>query len=178
MTGSVGRIQGKRGGVGRSELFLILCFYDFCCGIHSVPFLVFLFSRNRLSCLRFSIPIHHSSTRISPCIHAHTLVSILLFMGTLSHTSSDMRLYFLYTDIYVFHPVIVSYFYYASSRLSCIYTVASPTIVRNIIIAPTHLRSPTCSLHWFANPTYTYVYHSLRYSSCPYHISYFLIIFI
>ena len=64
------------------------------------PFLCSFFpylSRNSLSCfsgLRFSIPICYSSTGYHHAYMCMLLFSILLFIATLSHTSSDMRLHF------------------------------------------------------------------------------------
>jgi len=87
--------------------FLVCILYTFISSVITLHVTLFYLS----GLCSFLLPfvhkdIHHEYMRM-------LLFPPLLFIATLSHTSSNMRLVFLYTDFSAFHPITVDCFYHA-----------------------------------------------------------------
>jgi len=125
-----------------------------------VPFLVLFFSLifHVIAYLFYVFPFVH---RISPCImHMLLFPSCCLFPHCLIDRLTCVFT-FLYTDIYAFHPIAVSYSITLSSRPFMYLYSGISHIARNIIIIALDIfaRLPA-SLRWFAIPPIpTYIIH-------------------
>jgi len=88
--------------------------------------------------------------------YSHMLLFPPLFIATLFHTSSDMRLAFLYTDFSAFHPITVGSFYHVVQPYFMYLYTGNSHLVRNNTgtllhtCAPSHsnISLASCILRW------------------------------